>query len=69
MSKRLKALWALFIGGDGRRRYNSFCMGCRLECRQSFRVEVVSCPKRNSKLSASPNKPRAIVVRVARGGE
>ncbi|MDR2673162.1 MAG: hypothetical protein LBC35_07815 [Coriobacteriales bacterium] len=67
MAKRLKTLWAFFIEGDNRRHYNSFCLGCRLDCKQSFRVEVVSCPKRDSKLSASSGKPRAIVVKTARG--
>jgi len=49
MSKKMKREWALFIGPNGRRQYNELCRKCRRDCKQSFRVLVVECPKYESK--------------------
>lgn len=49
LSKKAKIEWSLFIGDNGRRQYNELCRKCRNECKQSFRVTVVECPKYESK--------------------
>jgi len=55
MSKKLKDEWAFFIGSNGRRQYNWLCLRCSRECKQSFRVIVVTCPKYISKRSKRVN--------------
>ena len=46
LSKKLKDIWAFFIDPNtGRRKYFSRCSGCTRECKQSFRVKEVDCPR------------------------
>lgn len=46
MSKRNKREWALFINPKtGRKNYNDLCRKCLRQCKQSYRVIVVSCRK------------------------
>ena len=52
LSKKLKREWAFFMSPKtGRRTYNDLCRKCRNDCKQSFRVIVVSCPLYCSKRS------------------
>lgn len=52
LSKKLKQEWDFFISPKtGRRTYNDLCRKCRNDCKQSFRVIVVSCPLYCSKRS------------------
>ena len=52
LSKKLKQEWAFFLSPKtGRRTYNDLCRKCRNDCKQSFRVIVVSCPLYRSKRS------------------
>lgn len=45
LSKKLKRELDFFISPKtGRRTYNAFCRKCQNDCKQSFRVIVVSCP-------------------------
>ena len=44
MSKRIKWEWELFINPKtGRKNYNDLCRKCLRQCKQSYRVIVVSC--------------------------
>lgn len=44
MSKQNKREWALFINPKtGRKNYNDLCRKCLRQCKQSYRVIVVSC--------------------------
>jgi len=52
MSKKMKLEWALFIGPNGRRQYNELCRKCGRDCKQSFRVVVLECPRYESKRKA-----------------
>ena len=46
MSKRNKREWVLFINPTtGRKNYNDLCRKCLRQCKQSYRVIVVSCRK------------------------
>ena len=48
-SKHWKSEWEMFIGSDGRRKYNPLCKKCARDCKQSFKVIVVDCPSYISK--------------------
>ena len=37
--------WEFFKNEDGYKRYNQQCLGCIHTCRQSFRSEIIRCPK------------------------
>ena len=43
-SKKWRQEWSFFIGDSGRRKYNRFCVRCLHDCKQSFRVNLISCP-------------------------
>ena len=46
MSKRDKLYWAFFIDpATGRRKFNHVCRCCARDCKQSFRAELICCPK------------------------
>lgn len=46
MSKRNKREWELFINPrTGRKNYNDLCRKCLRQCKQSYRVIVISCRK------------------------
>lgn len=51
MSKEMKQEWAFFIGPNDRRQYNALCRKCVNGCKQSFRANIVCCPKFMSKRS------------------
>lgn len=44
-SKRWKIEWAFFLGENGRRQYNRICRRCAHDCKQSFRADLIQCPK------------------------
>ncbi len=50
-SQKWKLEWAFFLDSDGRRKYNEQCRRCVHDCKQSFRVTIVSCPVYKSKRS------------------
>ncbi|SFP41956.1 hypothetical protein SAMN05216343_10757 [Oscillibacter sp. PC13] len=50
-SQKWKDEWAFFLDTDGRRKYNDQCRRCIHDCKQSFRTEVVACPRYFSKRS------------------
>jgi hypothetical protein len=45
MSKKRKQEWTLFLNHRNRITYNELCRKCRFDCKQSFRVLVIECPK------------------------
>ncbi len=45
MSKKRKEEWGLFLNERNRITYNKLCLQCQRDCKQSFRVLVVDCPK------------------------
>jgi len=49
LGKKARAEWAFFISESGRRQYNQLCRRCVHGCKQSFRAQVVDCPKYRSK--------------------
>ena len=52
LSKRLRKEWAFFLHPKtGRRTYNPLCRSCVNACKQSFRAEVLECPRYLSKRS------------------
>lgn len=51
MSKKRKQEWALFLNHRNRITYNELCRKCQHDCKQSFRVSVIECPKFISKRS------------------
>lgn len=50
-SRKWKDEWAFFLDTNGRRKYNDQCRRCIHACKQSFRTEVVVCPRYFSKRS------------------
>lgn len=48
-SNKWKQEWAFFLDADGRRKYCELCRRCIHDCKQSFRVLVMSCPHYSSK--------------------
>jgi hypothetical protein len=48
-SKAWKTEWAFFLGENGRRQYNRICKRCVHGCKQSFRVDLIVCPRYDSK--------------------
>lgn len=44
MSKQKKAEMAMFLGEKGRIKYNAKCRTCAHSCKQSHKVDLVSCP-------------------------
>lgn len=49
MSKKRKQEMSLFLSETGRIRYNSRCLKCKNDCKQSFRATVVECRRYHSK--------------------
>ena len=47
--KAWKIEWAFFLGKNGRRQYNRVCKRCVHDCKQSFRVKLIACPKYEGK--------------------
>jgi len=44
-SKGWKMEWAFFLGENGRRQYNRICKRCTHGCKQSFRADLIACPR------------------------
>ena len=55
MSKKRKQEWALFLNDRNRITYNELCRKCQHDCKQSFRVLVIECPKYLSKRKGEAN--------------
>lgn len=51
MSKKRKQEWSFFLNDRGRITYNALCRRCIHQCKQSFRVTVIECPRYCSKRS------------------
>jgi hypothetical protein len=49
LTKKARLEWSLFLNEYGRRQYNAFCLKCRHECKQPYRVTVLCCPKHEGK--------------------
>ena len=49
MSKKRKLEWAYFLNHRNRITYNELCRKCVHGCKQSFRAEVITCPRYQSK--------------------
>lgn len=45
ISKKRKQEWALFLNERNRITVNALCRKCQHNCKQSFRVAVIVCPK------------------------
>ncbi len=63
LSKHLREEWAFFLHLEtGRHTYNELCRGCVNSCKQSFRAEIIECPRHLSKRATyyaqSSNKER-----------
>ena len=52
-SKKWRQEWSFFIGDSGRRKYNRVCVRCVHDCKQSFRVNLISCPGFSRKTAQS----------------
>ena len=50
-SKKWRHEWSFFLGENGRRQYNKVCRGCTHDCKQSFRVILIACPRYTSERS------------------
>lgn len=57
-SKRWKTEWAFFLGENGRRQYNRICRRCVHDCQQSFRADLIQCPKYISR--EAKNTPKRV---------
>ncbi|ODR33134.1 hypothetical protein BEI60_26215 [Eisenbergiella tayi] len=44
-SKAWKTEWAFFLGENGRRQYNRICKRYVHDCKQSFRADLIECPR------------------------
>ncbi len=50
LSKKEKAEWDFFIDPrTGRRTYNELCGRCVHDCKQSYKADILSCPRYQSK--------------------
>ena len=49
MSKKRKLEWQFFLNPRNRMTYNSLCRKCAHGCKQSFRADVMDCPRYLSK--------------------
>lgn len=58
MSKKKKAELAFFLNDRGRMAYNGLCRKCQYPCRQSFRADLVDCPRYLSKRAKKKEEPR-----------
>ena len=49
MKKYTGQEWAFFRNREGRVQFNSVCRNCRNRCKQSFRAEILSCRRYESR--------------------
>ena len=60
LSKKLKDIWEFFIDPiTGRRKYFTRCLGCARECKQSFRVKEIDCPRYEPKRAKGKKRNQA----------
>jgi len=45
MSKKKRTEMSLYINGKGRIEYNRLCKACKYDCKQSYKVAIIACPK------------------------
>ena len=45
MTEEEKRLWSYFINSAGIVEYYELCKRCKNECKQSFRIVAIKCPK------------------------
>ena len=56
LSKKLRAMWEFFIDPiTKRRKYHPRCCRCTHDCKQSFRVTGLWCPRYESKNGTGRN--------------
>ena len=48
-SRKYREQWSLFLNEHNRKEYNRICRKCYHECKQSFRPELIDCPRYISK--------------------
>lgn len=59
LSKKGKQEWNFFINPKtGRRTYNSLCLKCKSNCKQSYKATIIFCPKYKTKRSVKIIKNR-----------
>ena len=58
MSKKRKLEWAFFLNHRNRIAYNELCRKCVHGCKQSFRAEVMVCPRYQSKRAKEEKRLR-----------
>ena len=49
MKKYTGQEWEFFLNRAGRLQFNSVCRSCRNRCKQSYRAEVISCRRYESR--------------------
>ena len=59
MSKKRQLEWSFFLNDRNRITYNDLCRDCTQDCKQSFRVLVILCPRYYSKRWKKPKEERA----------
>lgn len=60
LSKKLKEMWSFFMDPiTNRRKYYPKCRGCVRECKQSFRVKEVDCPRYEPKRAKRKKRNQA----------
>ncbi len=50
-SNQWKGFWSYYLGPNGKRKYNDQCMKCIHACKQSYRADIICCPKYSPKTS------------------
>ncbi|MGI5900627.1 MAG: hypothetical protein ACOX8S_12060 [Christensenellales bacterium] len=55
MSKKRKLEWSLFLNHRNHITYNALCRKCVHDCKQSFRVVIIECPRYLSKRAKRKN--------------
>ena len=57
LSKKERVLWEFFIRPEtGKRSYNTDCVRCIFDCKQSFRAVLEACPKYVSRHSKAAKR-------------
>ena len=60
LSQKLKEMWSFFIDPiTHKRRYYAKCSRCERECKQSFRVKEVDCPRYEPKRAKGKKRNQA----------
>ena len=57
LSQKLKEMWSFFIDPiTHKRKYYAKCSRCERECKQSFRIKELECPRYDSKRKKEGNR-------------